>query len=103
MSAGSHDFMKRDATEEVDGDEGASACVTADELVLRDAFGVNHSCYLGLTLDFFGEPCCLHQILQILVVRGNVALERCFVVVLLKNLIYHLSVHAELVNVNDCL
>lgn len=68
MPACSHDFVEWNTTKKIDGDERTSACVATYELVFRDTFRVNHPCYLGFTLDFFGQSCGFHQLLQVLVV-----------------------------------
>ena len=60
--------MKRNTTKKIDGDKRTSASMAADELVLRYAFGVNQSCYLGLTLDFFGQSYGFHQVFEVRVV-----------------------------------
>lgn len=68
MATCTHDFVERNATQEVDGDESSSPCVTADELVFGDSFGLNQSGYLGFTFNFFGQSHGFHQMFKVLII-----------------------------------
>ena len=69
----------------IDSSECPPACVTTDQLVLREELGLNNSVDLGLPLDILIEfpSDILQEFLHISVIGRDVSLNRCFVTIFL--------------------
>ena len=92
VSGGSSDLCLMESPQHIDGGECPPACVTADQLVLREELGLNHSVDLGLPLDILIEfpSYVLQEFLHISVIGRDVSLDRCFVTIFLQNNICNL-------------
>ena len=52
MSASSHYFVERNATQKIDRYKCSSTCMTSNQLVFWDIFSLYHSIYFSFSLDF---------------------------------------------------
>ena len=105
MSGGSSNLCLMESPQYIDSGECPSACVTADQLVLREKLGLNHSVDLGLPLDILIEfpSDILQEFLHISVIVRDVSLDRCIITIFLQDLVGGVCIHAHLVNVNPAL
>ena len=74
VSGGSSDLCLMESPQHIDGGECPSACVTADQLVLWEELGLNHSVDLGLPFDILIKftSDVLQEFLHISVKAGSV-------------------------------
>lgn len=102
MSGGSSDLCLMESPQHIDSGECPPACVTADQLILWEELGLNHSIDLGLPLDILIEfpSDVLQEFLHISVIGRDISLDRCFVTIFLQDLVGSIGIHAHFVNVN---
>lgn len=105
VSGGSSDLCLMESPQHIDGGECPPACVTADQLILREELGLNHSVDLGLPFDILIKftSDVLQEFLHISVIGGDVSLDRCLVTIFLQDLVGGIGIHTHLVNVNPAL